>query len=64
MPAGHTDLFDGIYGKRGEGLRGLGQFEMRQKVDLSGQRQEETVSEVRAKSTVGNSTPALLTSSS
>jgi hypothetical protein len=26
MPPGHTDLLDGIYGKRREGLRTFGEF--------------------------------------
>ena len=78
MPAGHIDLLNGIYGNRREGLRtqeivALGKILRCLKPDLSGQvlREKvetevggETQSEVRAKSTVGNGTPALLTSSS
>ena len=77
MPAGHIDLLDGIHGNRREGLRAqeivaVGKI-LRWKPNLSGQALREKVatevggkrlSEVRAKSTVGNGTPALLTSSS
>jgi hypothetical protein len=78
MPAGHIDLLDGIYGNRREGLRAqeIVAFEKILrcwKAELAGQALREkvatevggeTLSEVRAKSTVGNGTPALLTSSS
>jgi len=78
MPAGHIDLLDGIYGNRREGLRAqeimaVGKILRCWKPNLSGQALREKVatevggkrlSEVRAKSTVGNGTPALLTSSS
>jgi hypothetical protein len=78
MPAGHIDLLDGIHGNRREGLRAqeivaVGKILRCWKPNLSGQALREKVatevggkrlSEVRAKSTVGNGTPALLTSSS
>jgi len=78
MPAGHIDLLDGIHGNRREGLRAqeivaVGKILRCWKPNLSGQALREkvatevggeTLSEVRAKSTVGNGTPALLTSSS
>ncbi len=78
MPAGHIDLLDGIHGNRREGLRAqetvaVGKTLLCWKPNLSGQALREKVatevggkrlSEVRAKSTVGNGTPALLTSSS
>ena len=78
MPAGHIDLLDGIHGNRREGLRApeivaVGKILRCCKPNLSGQALREKVatevggkrlSEVRAKSTVGNGTPALLTSSS
>jgi hypothetical protein len=64
MPAGHTDLLDGIYGKWREGLRTFVQFGSGKKRIYPGRSRGETLSEVRAKSRVGNGTPALLTSSS
>lgn len=74
MSSGHVDLLDGIYGNRGEGLRTQetvafgeyreGEFTGANSKGIRSRGKENTLFEVRAKSTVGEWTPALLTSSS
>jgi hypothetical protein len=79
MPAGHADLFDSIYGDWREVLRSfellpLGKHRRRPGIRLMGtspgdkgptrSRWRDQLSGPRDKSTVGNRTPALLTSSS
>jgi hypothetical protein len=79
VPAGHADLLDGIYGHWGEGLRSLEIVSLGKNPErldsgfieqIVRERAETTevgaveLSGPRDKSTVGDRTPALLTSSS